>query len=53
MVALFRGGMPIDSHAMRALPECERRVKIAYKLKTGEIVPPDARIIWPFSCRPK
>ncbi len=52
-VALFRGGMPIDTHAMRALPENERRVKIAYKLKTGEIVPPDAKIIWPFACRPK
>lgn len=49
-VALFRGRMPIDTHAMRALPEAERRVKIAYKLKTGAIVPPDAKIIWPFLC---
>lgn len=51
-VALFRGRMPIDTHAMRALPEAERIVKIAYKLKSGAIVPPDAKIIWPFLCTP-
>jgi hypothetical protein len=38
---------------MRALPDSERRVRIAYKLTTGEIVPPNAKIIWPFACRPK
>lgn len=52
-VALFHGGMPIDTHAMRTLPDSERRVRIAYKLTTGEIVPPNAKIIWPFACRPK
>ena len=51
-VALFRGKMPIDTQAMRALPKSERRVKIAYKLETGEIVPPGAKIIWPFACDP-
>lgn len=51
-VALFRGAMPIDTHAMRALPQNKHRVKIAYKLKTGAIVPPNAKIIWPFACRP-
>lgn len=51
-VALFRGGMPLDTHAMRVLPESDRRVIIAHKLTTGEIVPPNAKIIWPFACRP-
>jgi murein DD-endopeptidase MepM/ murein hydrolase activator NlpD len=51
-VALFRGKMPIDTQAMRALPKSERRVKIAYKLETGKIVPPGAKIIWPFACDP-
>ncbi len=50
-VALMRGKMPIDTHSMRALPESERRVKIAHKKGSGEIVPPDAKIIWPFTCR--
>ena len=51
-VALFRGGMPLDTHAMRALPDSQKKVAIAYKLTTGEIVPPNARIIWHFACRP-
>ncbi len=51
-VAVFRGGMPLDTHAMLALPDGEKRVAIAYKSTTGEIVPANARIIWPFACRP-
>ncbi|MBT3307409.1 MAG: peptidoglycan DD-metalloendopeptidase family protein [Alphaproteobacteria bacterium] len=50
-LALMRRQMPIDTHSMRALPEDERRVVIAYKKENGEIVPPDAKIIWPFICR--
>ena len=50
-VALFRGKMPIDTHAMLALPEGERQVKIAYKDEDGNIHPPDAKIIWPFVCK--
>ena len=50
-LALMRGKMPLDTHAMRALPEDERRVIIPHKKASGEIVPPDARIIWPFTCR--
>ncbi len=49
-VTLFRGRMPIDSNAMRKLPDSERRVAIAYKASTGEIMPPSAKIIWPFLC---
>lgn len=30
---------------MKALPEAEKRVRIPYKLTTGEIVPPNTRII--------
>lgn len=51
-VALFRGGMPMDTQAMRALPESQRRVKIAYKTQSGGTVPPGAKIIWPFVCAP-
>ena len=43
--------MPIDTHSMRALPDDAKRVIIAYKKENGEIVPPDAKIIWPFVCR--
>ncbi|NQV83710.1 MAG: peptidoglycan DD-metalloendopeptidase family protein [Rhodospirillales bacterium] len=50
-LALMRRKMPIDTHSMRALREQERRVIIAYKKESGAIVPPDAKIIWPFTCR--
>lgn len=52
-VALMRRQMPLDSHSMRALPEKEKRVRIPYKLTTGEIIPPDTKIIWPYACAPK
>lgn len=52
-VALMRRQMPLDSHSMKALPEAEKRVQIPYKLTTGEIVPPDTKIIWPYACTPK
>ena len=50
-LALMRRHMPIDTHSMRALPDDAKRVIIAYKKENGEIVPPDAKIIWPFVCR--
>ncbi len=49
-VALFRGETPLDTHAMLALAEDERRVKIAYRDDKGNTHPPDAKIIWPFVC---
>ncbi len=52
-VALFRGKLPLETHAVRALPEGEKRVPIAYKLKSGEAFPAGARIIWPYLCPPK
>jgi hypothetical protein len=52
-IALFRGRMPIDTHAMRALSGEDKQVRIAYRLRTGETVPPDAKIIWPFDCDPR
>jgi len=51
-VALMRRRMPLDSQSMMALPDAERRVRIPYRLTTGETVPPDARIIWPYACAP-
>lgn len=52
-VALMRRQMPLDSHSMKALPETEKGVRIPYKLTTGEIFPPDTKIIWPYACTPK
>ena len=50
-LALLRGRMPIDSRAVTALPEGEKRVAFAYRDQDGRTVPADAKIIWPFACR--
>jgi hypothetical protein len=50
-LALMRGKMPVDSHSMAALPKSQKRVKVPYMLTSGEIVPPGAKIIWPYACK--
>ncbi len=52
-VALLRGKAPLDTGALAKLSPAEREVAIAYKRTTGEIVPPGAKIIWPFACEPE
>ena len=39
-----------DSHAAAALPDDLKKVRITYLAENGEVVPEDARIIWPFRC---
>lgn len=50
-VALYRDSEPRDSDSMKALPEAEKAVPIAIKFDDGEISPPDAKIIWPYTCK--
>lgn len=50
-LALFRGA-PLHSKELRDLPENQKAIAIAYTTGDGGIVPPDAKIIWPFACRP-
>lgn len=50
-VALFRGRLPMDTALMRELPVDQKTIPAAYKRKSGEIVPADAKMIWPFLCR--
>ena len=52
VLTLMRRRMPLDTGAMLALSEAERRVPIPHRLTTGATVPPDTRIIWPYACRP-
>lgn len=49
--ALYRKTMPVDSQAMRALPEAQKAVPISYRLQSGEFYPSDTRMIWPYTCR--
>jgi murein DD-endopeptidase MepM/ murein hydrolase activator NlpD len=43
---------PLESKAIRKLPEARRKLRISYKATTGKIVPEGAKIIWPIACSP-
>jgi murein DD-endopeptidase MepM/ murein hydrolase activator NlpD len=49
-VALYRGSLPLDSQAMRALPEADKRVDVAVLLEDGTMLPAGAKIVWPYAC---
>ncbi|MFQ5898758.1 MAG: peptidoglycan DD-metalloendopeptidase family protein [Candidatus Methylomirabilia bacterium] len=49
-VALFRKKLPLDSYAMKALPEEEKQVPISYMLDDGEAFPANTKIVWPYTC---
>ena len=50
-IALYRGQMPLDSAAMKALPESEKSVPIAVMYEDGEVTPAAAKFVWPYMCR--
>jgi murein DD-endopeptidase MepM/ murein hydrolase activator NlpD len=49
--ALYRQKLPVDSQAMRALPEQQKAIPISYLLEGGEVVPAGTRVIWPYPCK--
>jgi hypothetical protein len=49
-VALFRKKMPLDSEAMKALPEAEKQIPISVMLDSGEVIPANSKIVWPYLC---
>jgi len=49
-VALFRKTIPLDSNAMKALPEAEKQVPISIMFDDGKTFPADTRIVWPYTC---
>ena len=48
--ALFRKQLPVDSVSMKGLPSSEKRILISFRLNTGEFVPADTKMIWPYRC---
>ncbi len=48
--ALFRKKPPFDSHAMKALPEAEKKVPVSVMLDDGKTIPADTKIVWPYPC---
>jgi hypothetical protein len=51
-VALYRSKTPLDSYSMRALPEAEKQIPVSVMLENGEVVPANAKIVWPYQCSP-
>lgn len=49
-VALFRNTTPLDSAAMKALPEAEKQVAIAVMFENGETFPANTKLVWPYTC---
>ncbi|MEW8508137.1 MAG: peptidoglycan DD-metalloendopeptidase family protein [Candidatus Thiodiazotropha sp.] len=49
--ALYRKSMPVASRTMAALPRKQKAVHISYMLESGEVYPPDSKMIWPYLCR--
>lgn len=49
-VALFRKKLPLDSAAMKALPDGEKQVPISVILEDGKTEPADTKLIWPYKC---
>ncbi|OOZ38991.1 hypothetical protein BOW53_13395 [Solemya pervernicosa gill symbiont] len=52
LMALYRGE-PFDSRALADLPRGEKKVTIPYRLTTGETVPVETKVIWPYACKPR
>ncbi len=50
-IALYRGEMPLDSVAMKALPEIEKAVPIAVMFEDGEVFPAGTKFVWPYMCK--
>jgi len=51
-LALFRGP-PLASAEIAALSEQAKKTPLPYKGTDGRVVPPHARIVWPFACETK
>ena len=44
---------PLNSQSVRNLSPEKKKVRIAYKNTNGQVVPANAKIIWPIACAPK
>ena len=49
--AIYRQKLPLDSAAMKALPDAEKGVAIPVMFKDGETFPADTKLVWPYSCK--
>jgi len=49
--ALYKKEAPYDSHSLKKLSNNEKQISIPYMLDSGEIIPKDTKVIWPYTCK--
>ncbi len=49
--AFYRGKVPLDTAAMKALPNIEKAVPIPVMFEDGSTNPPNTKLVWPYTCR--
>ena len=50
-IALYCGQLPVDSAAMKALPEADKTVAIPVLFEDGEPFSAGAKMVWPYRCK--
>jgi len=51
--ALYKKVPPFDSQSLKTLSEDEKQIPIPCMLESGEIMPNDTKVIWPYTCKKK
>jgi hypothetical protein len=49
-VALFRKKLPLNTKAMKTLPESEKQITISVMRNSGEVIPANSKSVWPYLC---
>lgn len=49
-IALYRGAPPLETQALKDLPDEDKDVNIAVMAEDGSFQPAAARIVWPYAC---
>ena len=50
-IALYRGQLPVDSPAMKALPEADKTVAIPVLFEDGKPFSAGTKLVWPYRCK--
>lgn len=46
----FLKGKPLDSKSLKELSDDERKVRVSFKTEQGQVIPENAKVIWPYAC---
>ena len=49
--ALYKKTSPYASISLKALPDNQKQIAIPCMMESGEIIPKDTKVIWPYACK--